>query len=170
MIFGKTKDFAIECVVNARSKDARYTFGHILLWIAREELGQSDLRVVLEVPVFNFERSLDECGTRKMDLFSEMNAMETHHFLESVLWGKPEETKSTADIMKEDKQYSRFNICINFSESFDGESLYLIEEPSNERYIWKKFGSEKISEARLESGTYKKVINSFLSWFESESS
>lgn len=164
MIFGNKKDFAIECSIKKNNKQEPI-LGHIAIWINKEQLGQFALTVPLKIPVTCFKSSITKHNSRKGGKFNSMCKSEVYDFFESTLWGEPEENKSRQDIVREFQKYQQFNICANFSESFDGESLYLIENDDKERFIWKSFYSEEVKEIYLESGTFKKVVKSFLSWF-----
>lgn len=168
MIFGNKKQFAIECILEEGIKNLESIFGYIVIWIKDEKLGQSDLLVDLKIPSLSFQQSLDSCDTRKNDEFKNLDTSEIFCLLESTLWGEPEESNSFTDLIEASQKYDKFNICSNFSESFDGESLYLIEYKKKERFIWKTFNSEKIKEINLPLGSYEKVVESFLNWINSK--
>ncbi|NJN10829.1 MAG: hypothetical protein HC815_23690 [Richelia sp. RM1_1_1] len=167
MIFGTKEHFAIECIIN-NSSDLESIFGHIAIWISKEQLGQLPLTVLLKTPVTHFQESIIQCGKRRQKKFETMNSSEVFNFLQAALWGEPEENRSNIDIIEEYKEYEKFNISTNFSESFDGESLYLIEDDRKERFIWKTFDSEQIKEINLALGTYEKIVQSFLDWFRNQ--
>ena len=126
MIFGNREHFAIQCTLEENNK-SKSIFGHISIWISKEELGQWSLVVSLITPVHGFQKSIDEHTNRINKKFDLMSKSEIFRFLESTLWGDPEDNISRVNIVKELEKYEQFNICTNFSESFDGESLYLIE-------------------------------------------
>lgn len=97
-----------------------------------------------------------------------MTTSEAFTFLNSILWEYNEnDDENLIDLINISKKYQQFDLCSNCSESFDGESLFLIENDQVERFIWKRFDSEKIKEINLELGTYEKVVKSFVNWFYS---
>jgi len=168
MIIGNKKQFAIECIIEENNLNSQYIFGKIAIWLDNEKLGESELTVILKIPVTHFLYSLNSCGNRKVDNFETNNSEEIFNFLEIALWGDPDDDKSLKDLIEISKKYEKFNICINFSESFDGTSLYLIEDGKEERFIWKTIHSKKIKEINLSLGTYEKVVISFLNWFDNQ--
>ncbi|MGL5832476.1 MAG: Imm42 family immunity protein, partial [Waterburya sp.] len=81
MIFGDKEQFAIECIIDTKNSNQKYTFGNIAIWIGREQLGQLSLIVVLEIPISHFQASLNDCGKRKEEKFQKMNGLEVFNFL-----------------------------------------------------------------------------------------
>ncbi len=96
-----------------------------------------------------------------------MNVSKIWKFLDSVLWGNDESFLDLplSKIVELEEKYLPFNICTNFGESFDGESVFLIELNQMEKFIWQNIQSKKIQEINLTNGTYEKVVKSLLDWY-----
>lgn len=164
MLLGDKKEFALECVVNPTDNDSQeYSFGHIALWAGESIIGDFSLTVILDVPYSYFKQSLTECGQRKDPILMKMTAVESWNFLDSALYGDNSEFHWSSEQLEE--KYRKFCICPGFSEAFDGETAFLIEDEQEERFIWKDFMSESIHEVRLKSETYKHTIESFVAWY-----
>jgi hypothetical protein len=98
-----------------------------------------------------------------------MTDIEVIDFLDEALWGNSDSDLNFLElnnILEQEKEYAKYNVCINFSESFDGESLYLIETDNGERFIWKRFESETIKSIEVGNNVYKSVIKSFIDWYD----
>lgn len=165
MFFGKKDEFAIECLFKYFKN--KIVFGEIFIWVGNERLG-NDVDVVLNTPVVFFNESISFSGQRQNDRFANMTDSEIMNFLDEALWGNSNpniDFIELDDILEQEKKYEKHNICVNFSESFDGESLYLIEINNGEKFIWKKFGTETIKSIEVGNKVYKSVIESFLDWY-----
>ncbi len=168
MILGNQPEFALECLVDQKESDPLdYLFGYIALWAGGFIIGDFTQLVMLDVPYAYFQDSLIECGQRKDIDLIKMTAIETWEFLNFALYGNHE-----SDIISEqiEEKYRKFCICPGFSEAFDGEIAFLIEDENEERFIWKDFLSQSIKDVRLKPETYKRTIESFISWYSSLSS
>jgi Immunity protein 42 len=165
MIFGKKEEFAIECLVKD-IKD-KIVFGELFIWVGNERLG-SEIDVILNTPIEFFRESISFSGQRQNDELANMTNSEVMDFLDEALWGNNGsdlDFLSLEDILQQEKKYAKYNICTNFSESFDGESLYLIETDNGEKFVWKQFGSETIKSIEVGHKVYKSIIETFLDWY-----
>ena len=164
MIFGNPQKFAIECVLDKRETDSpQYSFGHIAIWAKEFMLGDFLLPVLLNTPALFFKESLNYCGQRRDETFTGMEAAQVWEFLDTVLYSDSYESSLNPDELEE--TYRKFCICPGFSEAFDGEIAFLLEEDDEERFIWQDATSQAIQEVRLRPATYKSVVESFLSWY-----
>ncbi len=169
MIFGQKEEFAIECLITGINRSKNITFGKIFIWIKNERIGDN-IDVILNVPVNSFNASASFSGQRKSEKLEKMTEVEVMNFLDQALWGEDVSNLSFQDIQDLEREYGKYNICTNFSESFDGESLYLIEAKNSERFVWKIFGKDIVKEIYLRSNTYKEVVEDFTQWYLQETS
>ncbi len=99
MIFGHKENFAIECIIE-NSIHLEFIWGHIVIWIGKQQLGQRHLKVLLKTPVTNFKESLKKCDNRREEKFETIKFSEIFIFLQSTLWGEPERNKNSSDIIE----------------------------------------------------------------------
>jgi Immunity protein 42 len=169
MFFGQKEEFAIECLITSINRPQDITFGKIFIWIENERIGD-DIDVVLNIPINSFNASASLSGYRKSEKLEKMTEVEVMSFLDQTLWREDVSNLSFQDIQDLEKEYGKYNICTNFSESFDGESLYLIEAKNSERFVWKIFSRNIVKEIYLRSNTYKEVVEDFTQWYLQETS
>ncbi|HLP89364.1 MAG TPA: Imm42 family immunity protein [Nostocaceae cyanobacterium] len=167
MILGNKEEFALECVVdNTESEPSDYIFGHIALWAGKFMIGDFTQTVILDVPYDYFKNSLVHCGQRKDPILMKMTTVEAWQFLNLALYGHNDEDDVNLDQLDLlEEKYRKFCICPGFSEAFDGETAFLIEDEQGERFIWKDFTSQLVREVRLKPETYKRTIESFIAWY-----
>jgi Immunity protein 42 len=168
MLFGNKDIFAIECTLFSENESSKCNFGSISAWIGDNQIGDSSLKVILEIPVNYFSDSMKKCETRDPNPFLKMSYIEIWNFLNTVLWGDDEdfiEKHSLQELVKFDEEYSKYSVFTGFSEAFDGESVFLIESENTEKFIWQDFVSKEIKIFCVPLGTYYKVVNAFLYWY-----
>jgi hypothetical protein len=168
MIFGEKDKFAVECLVTNKSASDNVIFGKIFIWLGHEKVGDESVDVVLNVPAREFNESISFSGDRQNKNLGKMTKDEVINFLDQILWEDNDPSLSIEDIINLEGEYSKYNICTNFSESFDGESIYLIETEKGERFVWKLFGEEFAREIYLENSTYERVVGDFINWYLQE--
>ncbi|MBD2501668.1 Imm42 family immunity protein [Anabaena azotica] len=162
MIFGDKEKLAIECIFDEKSKtDEQILFGRIAILAGGFRLGDISLTVILNIPMLFFQQSLKDCEKRRSDFFNQMNAEAVWELLYSALYDNYE--SDINESYELDKKYRKFCICPGFSEAFDGEIAFLIEDEQEERFIWMDAQTEQIKEVRLRPETYKNVVESLLS-------
>lgn len=149
MLFGDKQKFCIE--VQEVERIGNDLVAQITLWISGDELGDKSRKVMLNVPVLQYEETLNdnrhEQNARSMDTNKVWEYFELNSFGEG------------------DGSADKYNICVNYSESFDGEYLFLATYGHEERYLWKKFGTNDVKEIKLPLGTYQRAIEAFICWF-----
>ncbi len=123
-------------------------------------LGDFLLPVLLNIPALFFKESLNYCGQRSDETFTGMEATQVWEFLDRVLDSDSYESPLNTDKLEE--TYRKFCICPGFSEAFDGEIAFLLEDNEGERFILKDSTSQAIKEVRLRPATYRSVVESFL--------
>jgi len=166
MIFGDWKEFSIECAISDRRKtNGQILFGRIAIWAEGCRLGDFLLTVILNVPALFFRESLKDCGQRRDETLMGMDAEQVWNFLDAVLYAP--DYKSSFSPEELEKKYRKFCICPGFSEAFDGETAFLLEDDEGERCIWMDSRSKLIKKVRLRPETYKNVVESFISWYSS---
>lgn len=172
MLFGNKDIFAIESSYyssDSSSDDSeKYSFGCISAWIGGSQIGDPSLTVILETPVSYFMESIKNCGSRVSNSFFGMSYIEIWEFLNTALWGDDQdfiEKYSLLELTEFEKKYSKYSIFTNFSEAFDGETVFLIESDSSEKIIWQDFQSKEIKEHTITLGTYKRIVDAFLCWY-----
>ncbi len=164
MMFGDKEEFGIECILDRRESDPpKYVFGHIAMWAGGDRIGNFSITVMLGIPVQAFYSSLKYCGKRKDVALMAMSATQVVEFLDSALYG--DNSYSLSELSELEEKYRRFFIGLDFSEAFDGEMAFLLEDDEGERFIWRDYTTKSAKEVRLKPGTYKKVVESYISWY-----
>ena len=167
MIFGNPKELAIECFVDEISNNICY--GRLAILAKELYIGDISMLVILNTPVTFFYESLKYCGQRYYQLFSEMNSQNIWNFLYLALYNDPDSYDNNANwkTMIDNKiDYQKFSIFTNFSECFDGEIAFLVENDYEEKLIWQDFKSKMIQEISLAKGTYQSVVESLIAHFK----
>lgn len=152
MLFGDKSKFAIE--VFDKEVLGERLFAYILLWVGNDDLGDREQKVMISIPFDHYKDTL------RLNFRSSV----CHGFTVEEAW----EYLKRNSFGDGDGSTLHHNICSNFSESFDGESLYIMSDKESERYIWKKYNTIKAKEIFLPVGTYKEVILAFTQWFVKE--
>lgn len=153
MIFGNKEKYAIE--VSDVETINNNLFAHFMIWIGGEELGDRNQKVMLHVPFELLLDALDKNWTNQY--INKLSTQEAWGYLEENSFGEG------------DGSTDKHNICANFCESWDGESLFLVSTEKHEKFIWKKYKSEKKKEISLPLGTYESTINDFVKWYRDRS-
>jgi hypothetical protein len=98
-----------------------------------------------------------------------MNSQKIWDFLYLALYNDPDSYDNNANwkTMIDNKiDYQKFSIFTNFSECFDGEIAFLVENDYEEKLIWQDFKSKMIQEISLAKGTYQSVVESLIAHFK----
>jgi Immunity protein 42 len=166
MIFGSDTLFGIEVDLEKSNKqNSSGAFGKIRLWLYGQQIGDYSVVVHMSVPVRWFWQTLGFRGTRTDLALAGMPADVAIQFLESRLF------QSSGSIEEADvavAEFSRYCICPNNCESFDGEWLGLIELAGKDRAIWRGFESGIVGEVELPIGYYDEIVKELVDWFQSE--
>jgi len=81
-----------------------------------------------------------------------------------ALYGNATDETTNQEIHQRWEHYSKFCICPNGCEAFDGELAILLEHQGGEKFIWRDYEDRKVYETMLKSGEYEAVIQLFLNW------
>jgi len=166
--FGETERMSIEChivdVVNSEGCPQALAFGRICLWVKHQKMGDDTTVVLLNTAALMFQGRID-CSTREDKRLNTKTDKEIWEFLNTVLF-EEQESALFAEVVENYHKFSNFCIFPGPSEAFDGETAFLIEEETVERFIWQDQLTKKISSETLPRGTFRQLILSFLRWFE----
>jgi hypothetical protein len=166
MIFGKPQELAIECFVDEISNNVCY--GRLAILAKELYIGDISMSVILNTPLTFFKESLTYCGQRYYQLFNEMNSQEIWDFLYVALYNDSDSDDNNTNwktMIDNETNYQKFSVFTNFSECFDGEIAFLVENDHEEKLIWQDFESKMIQEISLAKGTYQSVVESLIAYF-----
>jgi hypothetical protein len=168
MIFGKPQELAIECFIDEITDNIIY--GKMAILAKNLYIGDLSMSVILNTPINFFKESLKDCGKRYCDIFNDLNSQEIWDFLYLALYND-QDISNLNDfyrdaILNPKIDYQKFSVFTNFSECFDGEIAFLVEQDQTERLIWQDFESKIIQEIDLARGTYQNMVESWLNYLE----
>src|SRR5215475_3800822 len=149
MIFGSKTRFAVESAVH--EPVSNYGFGQICFWANDKQLGAYEQTIILN-SISDFLRGTRRFqGQRHDTTLLSLPPEKALDVVYSALYGDPERGTSDHDIHEQWRRYSKFCICPNGCEAFDGELAILLEGPQGEeRFIWRELSTKSVYEIRLE--------------------
>jgi hypothetical protein len=143
--------------------------GKFNIWINSECLGDTEQNVVLEVPFDLYKKLLTQNIDRAVTTeFKSLKADIVYEKLKEALWGGDVDGLTEQEILDEHVRYGKYSITQDFSESLEGDIAFLLDYPDEkkQRFIWKLYNANKISEAFFPSKTFENTVGEFVNWFD----
>jgi hypothetical protein len=141
-----------------------YAFGQICFWVNGKQLGNYEQMIILS-PIADYLRTtLCYQGERQDETLINILPEQALNIIYSALYGDDNNVENNQDKNQQWKQYSKFCICPNGCESFDGELAVLLEDCEGEIFIWRDYYDRKVYEMRLEADEYESTVQAFLDW------
>lgn len=160
MFFGDHQTFCIQSDIAELSSDKDLAFGDISFWVAGHQIGDSALIVILNTPARLLQSSLRDSKLRKYsEDLNQLSDQEIFGFISNKIYGE-------SLLMEDSIRYEKYQLCPGFSESFDGENMYLIESEQEELFLWKDAVSGSIESKRLPKSSYASSVSLFVNWLE----
>jgi hypothetical protein len=163
MMFGSQKRFSVQAEVHKPA--GRYVFGQICFWAGSKQIGDYDQTVLLR-PVADFLRATIRYQSKRSD--PALSCLSPEQILDNIykaLYGD-RQVGPQADSEHARARYSKFCICPNGCEAFDGELAVLMEQDTEERFIWRDFADRSVNEIRLGANEYEACVRAFLEWVD----
>jgi len=165
-VFGDPQWFALQGWMELfdNQSEVPRILGRLCLWVNSRPLGDSEVTVMLNVPVRSFQKFVTG-SARVNDSFPSQDPIEIWQFLSETLYGD-QGILQLSEIVAIEHQYRGFCLFPNSSEAFDGEMAFLVEYPHSELLIWQDWESKQIYHLVMPLGTAKGVIRNFVQWFQ----